>query len=262
MRPKKDWLRKGRVIKRRNWITLGIGAFVLLAFLTGGLIWKYNQQDEESWSWSIGNQVILIDAGHGGVDPGAVGKVSLEKDITLNISKRLQLLIQQAGGQPVMVRKMDVDLGTSEGLAKRKREDLAQRIQLAKDSQADVYLSIHVNSSPNKSLTGPQVFYHGDSPEGKMLAEAIQVELNKLAGTKRVAKSNQDLFILKKAEQAAVTVEVGFLSNLQEEQRLNETDYQHQLSMAIYQGLSEYCRRLQKEGVPAKKEVVPTVEIN
>ncbi|AGA68082.1 N-acetylmuramoyl-L-alanine amidase [Desulfitobacterium dichloroeliminans LMG P-21439] len=245
MRLRRDWGRK-----RQGWIKIGLGAVVVIIIAAGSFFWQYSPEDEKSWSWSIGNQVILIDAGHGGVDPGAVGKISLEKDITLNISKHLQLLIQQAGGNPVMVRVTDVDLGTSQGLAKRKREDLAQRIQLAKDSKADVYLSIHVNSSPNHSLTGPQVFYHTNLPGGKMLAEAIQAELNKLAGTKRVAKDNQDLFILKKADQAAVTIEVGFLSNPQEEAKLNETDYQHNLSVAIYQGLSEYCRKLQKEGLP------------
>ncbi|AFL99075.1 MULTISPECIES: N-acetylmuramoyl-L-alanine amidase [Desulfitobacterium] len=243
-------MRRFKHHRRWNKGWMAVSVLLLALIVTGGLVWKYNQKDETIWSWTIGNQVVLIDAGHGGVDPGAVGKVSLEKDITLNIAKHLQIFIQQAGGKPVMVRKTDVDLGTSEGLAKRKREDLAQRIQLAKDYEADVYLSIHVNSSPNHSLTGPQVFYHEGSPEGKLLAETIQAELNKLAGTKRVAKADQDLFILKRAEQAAVTVEVGFLSNLLEEQKLNETDYQHQLSVAIYQGLSEYCRRLQKDGIP------------
>lgn len=241
MRRKKDWFRK-----RRRWMKIGVGAIVV-ALLAFGVVWRLHRQDEKIWSWSVGNQVVLIDAGHGGVDPGAVGKISLEKDITLNISKRLRLLIQQAGGNPVMVREKDVDLGTSEGLAKRKREDLAQRIQLAKDTQANVYLSVHVNSSPNNKLTGPQVFYHADSPEGKLLAQAIQAELNKLTGFKRVAKGDQELFILKKADQAAVTVEVGFLSNLVEEQKLNETDYQQQLAVAIYQGLSDYFIKLQNE---------------
>lgn len=243
MRRKRDWFRK-----RRKWNRIWVGVIVM-GLIVGGVAWRLHKQDEKSWSWSIGNQVVLIDAGHGGVDPGAVGKNSLEKDITLNISKRLKLLIQQAGGNPVMVREEDVDLGTAQGLAKRKREDLAQRIQLAKDSQADVYLSIHVNSSPNDKLTGPQVFYHADSPEGKLLAQSIQVELNKLSGTKRIAKGNQELFILKKADQAAVTVEVGFLSNLAEEQKLKESDFQQQLALAIYQGLSEYFSKLQSAGV-------------
>ena len=243
MRRKQDWYRK-----RRNWTRIWTGVIVL-SLLVSGVAWRLHKQDEKIWSWSIGNQVVLIDAGHGGVDPGAVGKNSLEKDVTLAISKRLKVLIQQAGGNPVMVREEDVDLGTSQGLAKRKREDLAQRIQLAKDSQANVYLSIHVNSYPNEKLTGPQVFYHSDSPEGKLLAESMQTELNKLTGTKRIAKGNQDLFILKKADQAAVTVEVGFLSNLAEEQKLNDPDYQQQLAVAIYQGLTEYFNKLQSVGV-------------
>jgi N-acetylmuramoyl-L-alanine amidase len=234
MRRKRDWYKK-----RKNWARIWTGV-IIFTILLFGIVLRLNKQDEKIWSWSIGNQVVLIDAGHGGVDPGAVGKNSLEKDINLAISKRLKLLIQQAGGNPVMVREEDVDLGTSEGLAKRKREDLAQRIQLAKDTQANVYLSIHVNSYPNEKLTGPQVFYHSESLEGKLLAQSIQTELNKLTESKRVAKGNQDLFILKKADQAAVTVEVGFLSNLAEEQKLNDPDYQQQLAIAIYQGLSEY----------------------
>ncbi len=226
----------------------GLIVLVLIIFLYK-VAWNDEKNDKESWSWTIGNQVIFLDAGHGGVDPGAVGKISLEKDITLNIARHLQLLISQAGGKSVMVREADVDLGTSQGLARRKREDLAQRIKLAKEVQADVYLSIHVNSSPNHSLTGPQVFYFEGSPEGKMLSESIQAELNKLTGTKRVAKSDKELYVLKNAEQVVATVEVGFLSNPEEEQKLNEPDYQHQLSIAIYQGLSEFLHRMQKSEI-------------
>lgn len=246
MKRKRDWYRKKG---KRSWIWVGV---IIVVLFFGSFAWRLYKQDQKSWSWSVGNQVVLIDAGHGGVDPGAVGKVSLEKDITLSISQRLKLLIEQAGGNPIMVREEDADLGTAEGLAKRKREDLAQRIQLAKDSQANVYLSIHVNSSPNDKLTGPQVFYHTGSPEGKLLAESIQIELNKLSGTKRVAKDNQDLFILKKADQAATTIEVGFLSNPGEEQKLNETDYQQLLAVAIYQGLSEYFNKVHHLDVEIK----------
>jgi N-acetylmuramoyl-L-alanine amidase len=139
-----------------------------------------------------------------------------------------------------MVREDDRDLGTSQGLLKRKREDLAQRIQLAMDAQADVYLSIHANSFPDPKLTGAQTFYHSDSPEGKLLAQAIQQELNNMTNGKRVAKGNQDIYVLKKAHQAAVTVELGFLSNLEEEKLLTTSEYQERLAIAIYQGLSVY----------------------
>jgi len=201
----------------------------------------FSGQDAKIWSWIVGNRVIVIDAGHGGVDPGAVGIGNvLEKDVTLAVSKRLQALVQQGGAQTIMVRNDDTDLGTSEGLLKRKREDLAQRIQLSKDAQAEVYISIHANSYPNPKLTGAQTFYHSDSPESKLLAQSIQQELNALTNGKRVAKGNQDIYVLKKAHQAAVTVELGFLTNAEEEQLLTTPEYQEKLAMAIYQGLSVY----------------------
>ena len=225
-------------IKRRNGVILGIALAFIMTLALG---WGFLGQDKKIWSWTLGNRVVVIDAGHGGVDPGAVGKaLVLEKDVTLAVSKRLQALIQQSGAKTVMVREDDSDLGTSEGLLKRKREDLAQRIQLAKDVQAEVYISIHANSFPNANLTGAQTFYHSDSPESKLLAQSIQQELNSMTNGKRVIKGNQDIYVLKKAHQAAVTVELGFLSNLDEEQLMTTTEYQETLAIAIYKGLSVY----------------------
>jgi len=224
--------------KRRQEVILGITLALILALSLG---WAFSRQDKKIWSWTLGNRVVLIDAGHGGVDPGAVGKGKvLEKDVTLAVSKRLQALVQQSGAKTVMVREDDRDLGTSQGLLKRKREDLAQRIQLALDTQAEVYISIHANSFPNEKLTGAQTFYHSDSPEGKLLAQSIQKELNSMTNGNRVIKGNQDIYVLKKAHQAAVTVELGFLSNLAEEQLLATPEYQQKLAVAIYQGLSAY----------------------
>lgn len=215
-------------------VVLGIG-------LIGAVVWREMDKGQPVWSWSLGNKVILIDAGHGGVDPGAVSKNdNLEKDITLAVSKRLQVLVSQGGGKPVMVREEDIDLGSGTNLLQRKREDLAKRLQLAADAKADVYLSIHVNSYPNSSLKGPQTFYLTDSPEGKDLATCLQQALNQVSGGKRVSKANSDLFVLKKADQAAVTVEIGFISNVQEEQLLINSDYQEKLAWAIYTGLCQY----------------------
>lgn len=236
-RKRVDWYKRGKHLQLKKWYVL---ALMVIALLIGEVAWKLYPHEQKSWSWTVGNQTILIDAGHGGVDPGAVGKNSLEKDITLAVSKRVKVLVQQAGGKTIMVREEDVDLGTAQGLLKRKREDLAQRIQLSKDEQADVYLSIHVNSSPKETLTGPLGFLYADSVESKLLAQCIQEQLNLLAGGKRVAKGNQELFILKKADQAAVMIELGFLSNAQEEQKLNDPNYQQQLAVAVYQGLANY----------------------
>ena len=235
--------------KRRTLLVFGV--FSILVLVAG--IALHNQpKDTRSWSWSIGTKIVVIDAGHGGPDPGAVGKTKiLEKDVTLAVAKRVQVFIRQGGGKPVMVRDEDKDLGNTSGLLKRKREDLAQRIQLAADAQADVYLSIHANSFPNEKLVGPQTFYHADSAEGRALALAIQQELNLVADGKRVAKANKDFFILKKANQAAVTVELGFLSNPAEEQLLNTPEYQQKLAWGIYQGLCNYFAKTDKTKVQA-----------
>lgn len=225
-------------MKRRKGVILGIGLVLIMTLALG---WGFRGQDKKIWSWTLGNRAVVIDAGHGGVDPGAVGKGKvLEKDVTLAVSKRLQALVQQSGAKTIMVREDDSDLGTSQGLLKRKREDLAQRIQLAMDAQAEVYISIHANSFPDAKMTGAQTFYHSDSPEGKLLAQSIQQELNSMTKGKRVVKGNQDIYVLKKAHQAAVTVELGFLSNLEEEQLLTTPEYQEKLAIAIYQGLSVY----------------------
>jgi len=225
-------------MKRRRRVVMGIALALIMTLALG---WGFGGQDKKIWSWTLGNRVVVIDAGHGGVDPGAVGKSKvLEKDVTLAVSKRLQVLVEQGGAKTIMVREEDRDLGTAQGLLKRKREDLAGRIQLAMDVQAEVYLSIHANSFPDPKLTGAQTFYHSDSPEGKLLAQSIQKELNSMTQGKRVAKGNQDIYVLKKARQAAVTVELGFLSNLEEEQLLTTPEYQEKLAIAIYQGLSVY----------------------
>lgn len=230
---------------------LGIGTVLVLVLVFTVSFRLKESQDVPMWSWSLGKKIIVIDAGHGGPDPGAVGKNNvLEKDVTLAVAKRVEAFIQQGGGKAIMIRDEDEDLGTSQALLKRKREDLAERIRIAAESNADVYLSIHANSFPNEKLTGPQVFYHADSAEGRALAQILQAELNKVVDGKRVAKANKDFFILKKAHQAAVTVELGFLSNPTEEQLLTTPEHQQKLAWAIYQGLSAYFAKSDQPKVP------------
>lgn len=222
-----------------------LAAAVLVIAAVTGIYQHYvasnkTSADIPSWSWVLGGVTITIDAGHGGVDPGAVGDHSLEKDINLEVAKRLQLLFTQAGSNVVMLRETDRDFGSSSRLLQRKREDLAYRIETAVNSQAKIYLSIHANSFPDETQHGPQVFYHPDSVGGKLLAESIQVSLNKVGTKKRQAKANQSYFILKKTDMEAVTIEVGFLSNSEEENKLINSAYQQQLAMAIFEGVGNY----------------------
>lgn len=228
-------LRPGRLTVKALLICL---VLVLLVY-AGGV-----GRSQKILSWSVAGKVIVIDPGHGGVDPGAVGpnKV-LEKDINLAIAKRLKEYIAQGGGTAVMIREEDVDLsspGTS-GLLAKKREDLANRLAKAEETKADLYISIHSNSYPGKNLTGAQTFYHSKSDEGRRLAQSIQAELvAEFPENKRVAKANQDFFVLKKNNVPAVTVEVGFISNPAEEVKLQDPNYQTKTAWAIYRGLSKF----------------------
>lgn len=239
---------KGKSRFKHLGIKTALSTVVILSILVVGAGYISDKRtakitnDIPGWSWVLGGKSIMIDAGHGGVDPGAVGKNKvLEKNVNLEISKRLRLLLSQAGSKVVMLREDDRDFGTSSKLLQRKREDLAFRIQTALESHVDIYLSIHANSFPDQRQYGPQVFYHPDSTEGKDLAESIQTSLNKLSTKKRAAKANQSYFVLKNTEMLAVTIEVGFLSNAEEEAKLIQADYQQKMAMAIFEGLGNYA---------------------
>ena len=125
-------------------------ATVLIAFLVFGALGYagWNGRSQKILSWSVAGKVIVIDPGHGGIDPGAVGpnKV-LEKDINLSIAKRLKEYVQQGGGTAIMIREEDIDLSSTatDGLLQKKREDLAKRLAIAEEAKADLYLSlIHI----------------------------------------------------------------------------------------------------------------------
>ncbi len=228
-------LRPGRLALKGVVLCL---ALVVLVYAAGSV------RSQKIMSWSVAGKVIVIDAGHGGVDPGAVGPSKvLEKDINLAVAKKLKEYISQGGGTAVMIREEDVDLSSpgTTGLLQKKREDLAKRLAIAEESKADVYLSIHTNSFPGKNLSGAQTFYHSKSDSGRKLAQAVQAELvAEVPENKRVAKANQDFFVLKKNNVPAITVEVGFISNPSEETKLQDPNYQAKLAWGIYRGLSKY----------------------
>ena len=230
-------------------IIIAIVIIVVIIIIGGKLVIQKTTRVDNTvpvpgWSWVLGGKTVFIDAGHGGVDPGAIGyNNTLEKDVNLAIAQRLNLLLTQAGCDVVMLRSEDRDFGHSNKLAQRKREDLAYRIQAAMEVNADIYLSIHANSFPDPKELGPQVFYHPNSPQGEILAVSIQEKLNKLSDRQRTAKANQSYFILKNTGMTAVTVETGFLSNPEEEIKLNQADYQQKLAMSIFEGLVGYVAK-------------------
>lgn len=186
------------------------------------------------------NQVVVIDAGHGGFDPGAIGVTgSKEDEINLAIALKLQKFIEQNGGIAVMTRV------ENEGVGDTKKEDMRIRKMIRDSSQGNIFISIHLNSFPQASCKGAQSFY-ADDENSKILAEKIQKNMVDLLDFEnaRIAKKLTDVYLLKNITIPSVIIECGFLSNSKEEQLLKDSKYQSKVAMAIYLGITEYFNQV------------------
>lgn len=206
-------------------------------------VWDY-------WSLPLSGVTVALDAGHGGPDGGAVSKQGIiEKDINLAVSLYLRDYLQQAGAIVVMTREDDRDLANPEtkGYKKRKTEDLHYRARFIEEKQANLFVSIHMNSIPSSRWSGAQTFYGTKSQESVNLANAVQKELvNQLENTNRVAKtSDKTVYLLDSLNIPAILVEVGFLSNPNEALQLGNTDYQRKVAASIYEGILKYTMEKQ-----------------
>ena len=179
--------------------------------------------------------VIVIDAGHGGSDPGKVGRDgTLEKDLNLQIALRLKTELEARGHIVYITRTEDICLADS-GASNKKRSDMNKRVEYINSCNADFLISIHQNSFTDSSVKGAQVFYHGTSEEGENLASRIQDEIRKTVDSQNTRKIKQgnDYFILRKSKCPGVIVECGFLSNIEETDKLKNPDYQDKIVKAI-----------------------------
>lgn len=191
------------------------------------------------------NKVIIIDPGHGGIDPGAIGRTGvLEDEINLQIALKLRKLIEQSGGVALMIREDDSGL-YSEGSSRirdKKNEDLRERHKMINESNAHIFISIHLNFFPQSQYYGAQCFYNKGDEEGRKLAELIQAELIDVIrnNNTRKAKSIDTVYILKNNKMPSALVECGFLSNYEEESLLKDENYQEKLAWAIFMGIMRY----------------------
>lgn len=190
--------------------------------------------------------VVVIDAGHGGMDPGKVGvSGALEKEINLAVAKELKELLEQNDITVVMTRTEDSGL-YSETDRNKKSADMRERIRLLTEASPILAVSIHQNSFTDSRSSGAQVFYYEGSQEGKRGAELIQETMKEeLAdGNHRVAKSNTSYYLLKKSPCPLVIVECGFLSNPQEESLLMTAEYQRKVAWAVHLGVLKWMTQM------------------
>ena len=185
--------------------------------------------------------VVVIDSGHGGDDPGKVGiNQSREKEINLAIAKKLEQRLTENGITVIMTRETDEDLSPP-GAASQKAADLSERCRIINEAHALFAVSIHQNSYHDPSVSGPQVFYYKNSPEGKFLAETLQAAFDAVTEKNtRKAKGNDNYYLLLNTECPVVIAECGFLSNPEEAEKLITEEYQDAVARALCEGILSY----------------------
>ena len=193
---------------------------------------------------------IVIDSGHGGIDPGVVGIEGLEeKGINLKIAGYLGENLREEGYKIVFTREDDRGL-YEEDSSNKKRQDLENRCALIEKEAPLLTVSIHQNSYQDEEVCGPQVFYYTDSEEGKGLAECIQKALNEELEIQnpRKAKANDSYYLLKKGRGTVNIVETGFLTNPREAELLQTEAYQRKCAGAISSGILKFLKTVEKNG--------------
>lgn len=194
-------------------------------------------------------KTIILDAGHGGEDPGAVSDYSglKEKDVNLNVVMLLKDLLEKDNYKVILTRDADqlVYETTTKNIIQKRKEDLTRRKKIMDESGADLVVSVHLNKFPQTKYHGAQVFFPPNSPDSQKLANEIQtsLRLNVDNANDRVALVKKDpIIILKNLKTTTVVVECGFLSNADEEKKLSSEEYQNKLAAAIKSGVDNFFK--------------------
>lgn len=216
--------------------------FLLLLLIAGLLMAGKNLQ-----KYVVSDQVeteekkVVLDAGHGGRDPGKIGAGEIqEKDVNLKIAKKLKGKLEERGIQAVLTREKDETLAP-EGSANRQVEDIKKRVERIDGENALLAVSIHQNSYQDPEVRGAQVFYYQHSTKGKEAAAILQEALIRMDPKHpREAKANGTYYLLRRTQTPTVIVECGFLSNPEEAKLLASEEYQEKIAEAVAEGI-ETC---------------------
>lgn len=183
-------------------------------------------------------KVIILDAGHGGVDAGATSGKIIEKDLNLILAKKLEKQLVSRGATVYLTREDDKDLSTT--TVNRKRSDLYNRAKYINDISPDMYISIHLNSVTNQTWKGLQVFYTTKNKENKLIAETITNHLKENMSNIREIKKDNTYYMYKYIKSPGVLIEAGFISNPNENYLLRKEEYQNKLVTLIEEGVEIY----------------------
>lgn len=191
------------------------------------------------------NKIIIIDAGHGGEDPGASANGLVEKDLNLDLSFKLKAILESCGYEVALTRSDDRLLYNVGEEKRKKYYDLRNREVIAEEYTNSIFVSVHMNKFPAEYCKGLQTFYSGKNSDGKLLAESIQENARYLQkSNKRVAMAGEDtIYLLENLDMPAVLIECGFLSNNEEALLLADSEYRVALAFTIYCGIVDFLEK-------------------
>ena len=232
------------LLSRRTaeYVTTG-GGSIIIHRDTAGL----TEDKENSAGGAEEKLVVVIDAGHGGIDPGKVGiNQALEKDINLVIARKVKRYLELSDVEVIMTREGEEGLYQPED-SNKKVQDMKNRVALIDSSGADLAVSIHQNSYSEEYVKGAQVFYYATSLQGKSMAEMMQKTMTAVLDkdNRREAKANDSYYLLKKTQTPIIIAECGFLSNSEEAGLLTKESYQDRVAWAIHLGVLRYAASLE-----------------
>lgn len=236
-------------LRTKHWFLLFASIILIISlFLTNNLC-KANSLADASETIAMENdcKVVILDAGHGGFDGGAIGiNGTIEKDINLAIAIKLRDMLKDAGYTVIMTRDTDTALENDGDSSTRQKKvsDMRNRLNLTKLYPNATLISVHQNKlEGNKKVFGGQIFYSPNNGNSKLLAQLIQDEFNthiQPQKKREIVKTGKNLYLFYNAQNVAVLCECGFLSNPEEEALLNTDEYQKKIAYCIFSGIMIY----------------------
>ena len=222
-----------------NLIILSVSLIILVYPI---IFIQHIKTDTVSSYHSIDKPTIIIDAGHGGEDGGAVSVTgTLEKDINLSIAKKLESMLKANGFNTKLTRTSDNVVSDDENI--KKHNELQNRVDIFNSSVNNIVVSIHQNKFTQEQYCGTQIFYSKNNTKSELLAENIQnsvVSLIQNDNKRECKKAGSEIYILDNSNVPTVLVECGFLSNDSEAKLLDTDEYQNKIAYCIFLGIQEF----------------------
>lgn len=225
-----------------------VGVLALSAFACVAYAKISERINEEAKGKNIGEKTVVLDAGHGGEDGGAVGGGEVvEKDINLSVALKLRDILQVSGYNVIMTREKDIAIydDDAETLREKKRSDLHNRLDIIEKNSGEntIFISIHQNKFPDPKYHGTQIFYSKHDPKSMDLAQSVRKSVTQFLqpdNEREIKEANKKIYLLNNAQIPAVVVECGFLSNPEECAKLADKNYQSEMAFSVYCGISDY----------------------